>query len=732
MGTERDARRARSQFGARVEGALPCPKDTMKPIVFTAPLGDKTITIETGRIAKQASGAVLISQGDSVVLVTCVAKGHNPNAGWFPLVVDYIEKQYAGGKIPGGFLKREGRLGDHEVLTSRLTDRPIRPLFPDGFKGDTQITATVLSHDAEYDTDVLAMTGASAALMLSPSPFLGPIAGVRVARVDGEFIANPSLEEQGKSDINIVMACSHDAITMVEGEADIVSEADMVAALEFGFDAVKPILDVQNELRAKCGKPKLEFVAPELNADVVKRVDEYGRAMLEEALAIGVKLDRYARLDEIKADIKAKLGEEFDEDAQKDIGSAIDELKSSIMRGWVLNDKRRLDGRGFGDIRKITTEAGFLPRPHGSSLFTRGETQAICTVTLGTERDSKLIEGLNGRRDEHFMLHYNFPPYSVGEIKMLRGPGRREVGHGTLANRGIKAVLPSFEEFPYVLRIVSEVTESNGSSSMATACGGAMALMDAGVPIKAPVAGIAMGLIAEGDQFCVLSDILGDEDHLGDMDFKVIGTEEGITALQMDIKIKGLPREVMARALDQARDARLHILREMGKTIDAPREELSQYAPRITTIKISPDRIRDIIGAGGKTIRSIQERTGCTINVSDDGTVKIASSDGSAAQDAIEIIEALTAEAVSGEIYLGTVAKVVEFGAFVTILPGCDGLLHISELTEERVERVEDIVKEGDEVVVKCVGVERNGKIRLSRKEALGKKPTVIGNKLDL
>ncbi|MFT4703546.1 MAG: polyribonucleotide nucleotidyltransferase [Bradymonadia bacterium] len=697
----------------------------------SAQVGDKTITLETGRLAKQAGGAVLVSQGDSMVLVTVVAQGHREDARFFPLVVDYVEKSYAGGKIPGGFLKREGRLGDHEILTSRLTDRPIRPLFPEGFKGDTQVTATVLSHDGEYDTDILCMTGASAALMISNSPFEGPIAGVRVARVDGEFIANPSLVEQAASDINLVMACSKEAIIMVEGECNEVSEADCVEMFEFGHSAVQEILEVQLAIQAECGKPKLEYTPAVPDKGIAKAVAKVATKKLEKTLAVADKIERYGKLDELKKEMVTKVAADF-EGRESEIKKAFDALKSDIMRGWVLNDKRRIDGRGFRDIRKITTEAGLLPRVHGSALFTRGETQAIVTATLGTERDAKLIEGLNGRRDDPFMLHYNFPAFSVGEIKMLRGPGRREVGHGTLAARGIKAVLPSAEEFPYTIRIVSEVLESNGSSSMASACGGSMALMDAGVPIKAPVAGIAMGLIAEGDNFCVLSDILGDEDHLGDMDFKVVGTKDGITALQMDIKIKGLPQKVMSDALDQAREARLHILGEMSKTIAESREELSEHAPRITTIRISPDKIRDIIGAGGKTIRSIQERTGCNVNVSDDGTVKIASSDRVASQKAVDIIKALTTEPVVGEIYLGTVAKIMEFGAFITILPGSDGLCHISELTEERVDRVEDIVKEGEEVVVKCIGVERGGKIRLSRKEALGQKPTIVGNTLDL
>ncbi len=703
------------------------------PTVVTrsARCGEHTIELETGRLARQAGGSVVVRCGDNMVLVTAVAQGHNPEARFFPMVVDYVEKQYAGGRIPGGFLKREGRLSDHEVLTSRMIDRPIRPLFPDGYKGDTQVTCTVMSHDGEYDTDVLAMTGASAALMLSPAPFAGPVAGIRVGRIDGKLVANPSMAQLAKADIDIMMACSSEAIVMVEGEADEVSEADMLAALDFGFEAVQELLRVQVELAQKAGKPKIEYTPVPLDATVEARVREVAHDRLAEALSIKDKLARYAAIDALKAAVKKELADEF-ADRMGDVSEAFNELKGSIMRTWVLEDHRRIDGRGLTEIRPIDTAIGLLPRTHGSSLFTRGETQAVVAVTLGTERDSKLIEGLRGRWDEHFYLHYNFPPFSVGEIKMLRGPGRREVGHGFLAHKSLERVMPSFDEFPYVVRIVSEVLESNGSSSMATICGGSMALMDAGVPLKASVAGIAMGLIAEGDNFCILSDILGDEDHLGDMDFKVAGSAAGITGLQMDIKIKGLKREIMVRALEQARQGRLHILRKMAESIVAPAPELKPHAPRIYTIKISTDRIRDVIGAGGKTIKSIQERTGCMIKISDDGSVKIASSDHDAAQEAIEIIEALTASPVVGEVYLGTVAKVAEFGAFVTILPGVDGLCHISELSAERVERTEDVVREGDECIVKCLGVESNGKIRLSRKEALGKAPTIVPRTLTL
>ena len=700
-------------------------------VVLTAPLGDNTVQIETGKIAKQASGSVVVRVGDSMMLVTAVTGQHRDDARFFPLVVDYVEKRYAAGRIPGGFLKREGRLGDHEVLTSRLTDRPIRPLFPDGYKGDTQITATVLSYDGENQMDVNCITGASTALMLSPAPFFGPVAGVRVCRIDGKLCANPKKDDAERADINIIMACSADAITMVEGEANGVSEAEMLEALDFGFNAVQPLIELQVELAARVGKEKIEWEKPAADKKLVAAVKKHAAAPLSDALQIKDKLRRYKTTDAIKKDTKAALAEKF-EDREAEISEAFDELKSSIVRNWILKDRRRQDGRSMREIRNIDCEIGILPRVHGSALFTRGETQALVALTLGTGRDAKMIEDLDGKRDDNFMLHYNFPPFSVGEIKMLRGPGRREIGHGFLARKGLEPILPSQEDFPYVIRLVSEVLESNGSSSMATVCGGSMALMDAGVPVPEPVAGIAMGLIKEGDDYAILSDILGDEDHLGDMDFKVTGTSKGITALQMDIKIKGLSQEIMREAMEQARDGRIHILGEMAKAVTESRSELKEWSPRITTIKISPDRIRDIIGSGGKTIRSICERSGADVNVADDGTVTIASTTEQGAKDAIEMIDALTAEPVVGEIYLGTVAKVTDFGAFVTILPNVDGLCHISELSEGRVEKVEDVVKEGEEIVVKCLGVERGGKIRLSRKEALGKKPTVIANKLSI
>ena len=699
--------------------------------IVEATLGGRSITFESGWLAKQASGAVVMRSGDSVVLVTAVCGNHRPEAHFFPLTVEYQERQYAGGRIPGGFFKREGRPNDLEVLVCRLTDRPIRPLFPDGFKAETQIIATVLSHDLEHDTDVLCITGASAALTISHAPFEGPIAGVRVGRVDGKLIANPTRSERKVSDLDMIVAASRDAIVMVEGDCNEFSSEEMLDALNFGFESCQPLIDAQLELQNILGKEKMVFTLPGPDQRVVDAVNAFARQPLTDAMNLRDKQERYARMDEVKAATKAHIAEAFPEFTDG-IGDIFDTLKSNIARDWALKDGRRIDGRGFREIRAIEAEAGLLPRTHGSALFTRGETQALATATLGTMRDARMVDAVTGKMDMTFMLHYNFPPFSTGEAKMLRGTSRRETGHGWLAQRSLEKVLPTLAEFPYVVRVVSEVLESNGSSSMATVCGGSLALMDAGVPIKRPVAGIAMGMISDGKTHAILSDILGDEDHLGDMDFKVTGTSEGITALQMDIKVKGLTREVLAEALAQAREGILHILGKMDEALDAPRSEMSEYAPRITTIRISQDRIRDVIGSGGKTIRAISERTGCTIEVEDSGNVKIASTSRAATREAIDIIEALTAEPLIGEVYLGTVAKITDFGAFVTILPGVDGLLHVSEISEERVERVEDYLQEGDEVIVKCVGVERGGKIRLSRKEALGLKPTVVATRLEI
>ncbi len=694
----------------------------------SAPLGAHTVTIETGRMAKQAGGSVIVSTGDTSILVTACVGPHKETAGFFPLSVEYIEKFYASGRIPGGFKRREGQLSEAEILTCRLSDRPLRPLFPDGFKGEVQVIAQVISHDGENDADVLSITGASAALMLSNAPFSGPIAAVRVGRIEGKFVANPTWSQRPLCDIDVVIACTKDAIVMVEGEADEASEDDMLDALNFGFEAVQPLIKLQIKLAKEAGKEKMTFVSPKLDAALLKAVAKFIGTKLSKAMAISDKLSRYGAIHEIRAELGAKFTETHP-GREREVGACFEELESNTLRDVVIKQRKRIDGRGPRDVRPITVEVGVLPRPHGSSLFTRGETQTLVTVTLGTDRDAKLNEDLHGKRDEHFMLHYNFPPFSVGEVKRMGSPGRREVGHGFLARRSVEKVVPSHDKFPYTIRVVSEVLESNGSSSMASVCGGSLALMHAGVPIKAAVAGIAMGLIKEGDDYVILSDILGDEDHLGDMDFKVAGTERGITGLQMDIKINGISRSVMSEAMLQAREGRLHILGKMNAVLSSPNDELSPYAPRITTIKIAVDRIRDVIGSGGKTIRAIQEKAGVTIEVQDNGTVKIASTSEKATAEAIEIIKALTAEAVVGEIYLGTVAKVAEFGAFVTILPGVDGLCHISELSDQRVERTEDICQEGDEIVVKCMGVERNGKIRLSRKEALGKTPTVAVTK---
>ena len=694
----------------------------------SAPLGAHTVTIETGRMAKQAGGSVIVSTGDTSILVTACVGPHKEAAGFFPLSVEYIEKFYASGRIPGGFKRREGQLSEAEILTCRLSDRPLRPLFPDGFKGEVQVIAQVISHDGENDADVLSITGASAALMLSNAPFSGPIAAVRVGRIEGKFVANPTWSQRPLCDIDVVIACTKDAIVMVEGEADEASEDDMLDALNFGFEAVQPLIKLQIKLAKEAGKEKMTFVSPKLDAALLKAVAKFIGTKLSKAMAISDKLSRYGAIHEIRAELGAKFTETHP-GREREVGACFEELESNTLRDVVIKQRKRIDGRGPRDVRPITVEVGVLPRPHGSSLFTRGETQTLVTVTLGTDRDAKLNEDLHGKRDEHFMLHYNFPPFSVGEVKRMGSPGRREVGHGFLARRSVEKVVPSHDKFPYTIRVVSEVLESNGSSSMASVCGGSLALMHAGVPIKAAVAGIAMGLIKEGDDYVILSDILGDEDHLGDMDFKVAGTERGITGLQMDIKINGISRSVMSEAMLQAREGRLHILGKMNAVLSSPNDELSPYAPRITTIKIAVDRIRDVIGSGGKTIRAIQEKAGVTIEVQDNGTVKIASTSEKATAEAIEIIKALTAEAVVGEIYLGTVAKVAEFGAFVTILPGVDGLCHISELSDQRVERTEDICQEGDEIVVKCMGVERNGKIRLSRKEALGKTPTVAVTK---
>ncbi|MGB8221847.1 MAG: polyribonucleotide nucleotidyltransferase, partial [Polyangiales bacterium] len=684
-------------------------------------VGDKTITIETGRIAKQAAGSVFVSCGETMVLVTvCGAKEARPGQPFFPLTVDYVEKTYAAGKIPGGFFKREGKLRDNEVLTSRLIDRPCRPLFPEGYMAETQVIATVMSADAINQPDVLAMIGASAAIHISPIPWSGPIAGVRVARVDGKLIANPTYEEQKNSECELLIAASKDAIVMVEGEAAEMSEEDMIDAIQFGHKAVQGVLELIGKIREAVGKEKWPFAAPKRDEKIDARVKAVGLQKVVDACNIAEKLPRYDRFSEIKKEVVTELASEF-ADLEGAIKDAYEELRYDTMRAQVLDDKRRVDGRDYQTVRPIAIEVGLLPRVHGSSLFTRGETQGIVTTTLGTRQDEQKIDGLTEEFYKPFILHYNFPPYSVGETKFLRGPGRREVGHGNLAERALTKVLPSHEEFPYTMRIVSEITESNGSSSMATVCGGSLAMMDAGVPIKAAVAGVAMGLIMEGEKYAVLTDILGDEDHLGDMDFKVCGTAKGITAIQMDIKIAGLKQEIMHEALTQARAGRLHILEKMNEVMPAPRPELSKYAPRIETLKVKPDQIRVIIGPGGKMIKAITDQTGAKIDISDDGTVSISSPDGEALKKAIEIIESLTLEPEIGTKYKGIVRRVENYGAFLEIAPGKDGLLHITDMDWGFVEKVTDVMDLGDEVEVMISDIDREGRIRLSRKALLEK-----------
>ena len=688
-------------------------------------IGGKTLSIETGRMAKQADGAVVVRLEDTMVLVTAVSDSDVRDVPFLPLTVDYTEKMYAGGRIPGSYFRREGRPTSHEVLTCRIIDRPIRPLFPKNWRNESQVIAQVISHDKINPSDILALTGASAALSISNIPWAGPLAGVRVGRVDGELIAFPNEEEMIASDLTITVACSNEALVMVEGECKFVSEKDLVDALMFAQEQAKPILDLQEKLRAVVGKDKRPKPEHKVDEELVNKLIEMGQDRLVEAVAVREKLARYDAISDVKHALFDELGEEY-ADRKADVGDAFGEMKRRYVRGMVLNDGVRLDGRMMDEIRQITCEVGLLPMVHGSALFTRGETQALATATVATHRLDQRMESLFGDYFKGFLMHYNFPPFSTGEAKRYGSPGRREIGHGNLAERGLQNVLPSQEDFPYALRIVSEILESNGSSSMASVCGGSLALMDAGVPTKAPVAGIAMGLIQEGDKFAVLSDILGDEDHLGDMDFKVTGTREGVTAIQMDIKLEGLPREVLAQALDQAKAGRLHILNEMAKTIEAPRAELSPIAPRIITVKVKPDRIRDIIGPGGKTIRAIQDQSGASVDVSDDGTVLVAAADGEAAKKATDLIEGLTAEAEMGAIYRGKVRRVTDFGAFIEVLPGTDGLCHISELDHGRVATVEDVCREGDEVIVKVINIDRDGKIRLSRREALDCDPGEI------
>ena len=682
--------------------------------------GDKKVVLETGRIARQASGAVVASLGETVVLVTCVArKEADTERDFFPLTVDYQEKTYAAGKIPGGFFKREGRPSEKETLTCRLIDRPVRPLFPKGFKNEVQIIATVLSLDPEVNPDIPAMIGASAAITLSGVPFNGPIGAARVGYRDGAYILNPTFSELKESELDLVVAGTASSVLMVESEAMQLSEEVMLGAVMYGHEQMRIVIDNIRALASEAGVKPWDWTAAENDEELVAEVEKRCGDLIREAYAITDKLSRRERLDEIRQQALTGILEENEGRwADAKIVAAIEELESTTVRGGIIAGEPRIDGRDSKTIRPITVEVGLLPRTHGSALFTRGETQALVVTTLGTDRDAQIIDAIEGERKEPFMLHYNFPPYCVGETGRVGSPKRREIGHGRLAKRGVVAVMPDLESFPYVLRVVSEVTESNGSSSMATVCGTSLSLMDAGVNIKAPVAGIAMGLIKEKDKFVVLSDIMGDEDHLGDMDFKVAGTEKGISALQMDIKIDGITREIMDVALQQAREGRLHILEKMNAVLPAPRGEMSEYAPRITTIKIHPDKIRDVIGKGGATIRALTEETGTTIDIDDDGTVKIYSSDKNASDLARQRIEDLTAEIEVGKIYEGRVAKIMDFGAFVNILPGKDGLVHISQISDERVENVSDKLAEGDFVKVKVLEIDRQGRVRLSMKAA--------------
>jgi polyribonucleotide nucleotidyltransferase len=689
-----------------------------------AQYGTAALTIEAGHIARQASGAVTVRCGDSVVLVTAVATNEQRlGIDFLPLTVDYQERFYAVGRIPGNFFRREiGRPSEKETLTARQIDRPCRPLFPEGWNYETQVVATVLSVDEFYDSDLLAMIGASAALEISDIPFHGPIAGMRVALVDGELIVNPIQSQIEASKLNVIVAGSRDAIVMVEGGALEVDEATLLEAIFKAHEGIQPILDIQEKLKAALGKPKRSPAPIERNAAFISMVKERYRAAAKDALLTPGKVERHLRFDRLRQQAAEELSGEYPDDAPK-IGTPFEELEREVLRELIIKEKRRVDGRGLTEVRPITCEVGVLPRAHGSALFSRGETQALGIATLGTSHDDQQLDTLIGESSKTFMLHYNFPPFSVGEARRSGPPGRREIGHGALAERTIRAVMPDQLAFPYTIRVVSEVLESNGSSSMASVCVGALSLMDAGVPIINPVAGVAMGLVVEGDQTIILTDILGDEDHLGDMDFKVAGSQKGVTGIQMDIKVAGVSREIMKAALDQARDGRLHILNEMKKAIAAPRAELSVYAPKTTYISINPDKIRDIIGPQGKVIRALQTETDTRLEVEDDGKVTIYALNSRDADRAIRRIRELTQEAVVDQVYRGKVVKIMDFGAFVEILPGTDGLVHISQLSHERVKQVTDVVSEGDEIMVKVLGIDKQGKIRLSRKAVLEEPP---------
>ncbi len=685
-------------------------------------LRSKELSLSTGKLARQADGSVVAKYGDTIVLATAVSS-KTPREGidFFPLTIDYQEKTYSAGKIPGGFFKREGRPTEKEVLTSRLIDRPIRPLFPKGFNCETQGIISVLSYGDENIADILGIVTMSAALHISDIPFNGPVAAVRIGRISGTFVINPDLQETEECDCNLVVAGTADAVAMVEGSVQEMSEADLLEAIDIAHNEIRKLCKLQNDFRAAAGKEKRVVVPPVKDETLKNTINEMCLEKIKTAIVIPDKMMRQAALDAILREVVATLNT-GEKDISREIAGAFNDIEKNLVRNMILNDNIRADGRTPEQIRPISAEVGLLPRTHGSSFFTRGETQCLAVVTLGTSDDEQRIDSLDGETFKTFMLHYNFPPFSVGEVKPLRSPGRREIGHGILAERALSAVMPGKTEFPYTVRIVSDILESNGSSSMATVCGGTLALMDAGVPIKAPVAGIAMGLIKEGEKVVVLTDILGLEDHLGDMDFKVTGTENGITAFQMDTKIGGISREIMEKALEQARQGRLFILGKIRETLESPRTDLAKHAPRIYTMQIKQDKIRDVIGTGGKIIRGIIEQTGVKINIDDSGLINIAAADGEAAQKAIDIINNITAEAELGKIYMGKVKRIMDFGAFVEIIPGTEGLVHISQLSDKRVAKVTDEVNEGDEILVKVIEIDKTGRIRLSRKEAMQEK----------
>lgn len=694
----------------------------MNPITTKFQYGQHTVTLETGAMARQATAAVLASMDDTTVLVTVVAKKDaKEGQDFFPLTVNYQERTYAAGKIPGGFFKREGRPSENETLTSRLIDRPIRPLFPEGFNNEVQVIATVVSVNPQINPDIVALIGTSAALAISGTPFAGPIGAARVGVINDEYVLNPTLDELAESKLDLVVAGTSSAVLMVESEAQLLSEDAMLGAVVYGHEQMQTVINAINEFAAEAGKEKWDWQAPATNDGLLNKIKELAEQGIGDAYRITEKAKRYEQIGALKAEVTEKLLAEDETLDAKEIGDLFHSLESKVVRSRIIAGEKRIDGRDPDMVRALHMATGVLPRTHGSAVFTRGETQALVTATLGTERDAQMIDDLTGRTDSRFMLHYNFPPYCVGETGMVGSPKRREIGHGRLAKRGVQAVMPSQDEFPYTIRVVSEITESNGSSSMASVCGASLALMDAGVPIKSSVAGIAMGLVKEGDKFVVLSDILGDEDHLGDMDFKVAGSVEGVTALQMDIKIDGITREIMEIALAQAKAARLHILNVMDEALGGARTELSNYAPRYTTIKINPDKIRDVIGKGGAVIRELTESTNTNIEINDDGTVRIAATDQESADAAIARIEELTAEVEVGRIYQGKVARIVDFGAFVTILPGKDGLVHISQIAEERVNDVNEYLKVGDVVPVKVLEIDRQGRVRLSMKDVADK-----------